>query len=266
MNKDTIKILFIGDIVGRPGRNAVKHFLPLLKSKENIDFTIANGENLASGSGLTYEKYLEMMDAGIDYMTSGNHIWDNRDIINYLKEDKVKVLRPENYPFGAPGNGHVVLKIKDSEIVLANFLGRVFIPDLVEDPFKEALNIADNYKDKIIIIDFHAEATSEKAALAHYLDGKIGALLGTHTHVQTADEKILPGGTAFISDVGMCGPIDSILGVEKGLVIKRFLTGLPERFKVASGDCLFNACLLEIDETTKKVVSIKRINEVFSNN
>lgn len=263
MKKDVIKILFIADIFGKPGRDAVRHFLPLVKNDRKVDLVIANGENLASGSGLTFEKYKEMMDIGVDYMTTGNHVWNKKEITDYLKENKIKVLRPENYPFGAPGKGVVSVKVGDEEVVIANLLGRVFIPDLVEDPFVIAKNIIDNYQDRIIVIDFHAEATSEKAALGHFLDGQVSAVLGTHTHVQTADEKILPNGTAFISDVGMCGPIDSVIGVKKQIIVKQFLTGLPQSFKVASGDSIFNACLVEIDRKTKKALKIERINKTL---
>ena len=258
-----IKILFIGDIVGRPGRNAVKALLPNLKEKEKIDFVFANGENLAAGKGMTIEKYQEMIDVGIDYFTSGNHIWDNKAFIEYLDDQKVKVLRPENYPAGNPGRG--IAEIGDG-IVLVNLQGRVFMPDDVNDPFASAQNIVNQFKDKIIIIDFHAEATSEKVALGYYLDGKAAAILGTHTHVQTADESILPNGSGYISDIGMTGPKESVLGVQKEIIIEKFLTQLPKSHKVALGEMIFSAVILEINTKRKKTNKIKRIFEQISPN
>lgn len=264
--KNNLKILFIGDIVGRPGRNAVKTVLPKLKQDEKIDLVFANCENMAAGSGVTFEKYKEMLEIGIDYFTSGNHIWDNRDIIPHLKDKDVNILRPANYPYDEPGEGTTIIKIKKANVCLSNLLGRVFIPTLVDDPFKIAKDIVESYPDCIHVIDFHAEATSEKVALGFYLDGKISALFGTHTHIQTADERILPKGTAYITDVGMCGPLDSVLGVKTDIIIQSFLTGLPQSHKVAVGDCLFNACLVSIDPATKKAISIKRINQIVKAN
>jgi len=259
MKTENLKILFIGDIVGRPGRSAVREVLPKLIEEKEIDFVIANGENLAAGKGMTKEKYDEMLEAGVDYFTSGNHIWANRDIIPYLKEKSVKILRPANYPSDCPGQGFVTLEIKGQKVTIINLLGQVFIPVLTDNPFKISKEIVDDHKDSIILIDFHAEATSEKIALAHYLDGEVSAIVGTHTHVQTADETILARGTAFISDLGMCGPADSVLGVEKGIIIRQFLTALPQSHKVAVGPTIFNACLATIDTKTRRAVQIERI-------
>lgn len=259
----SINILFIGDIVGKPGRRAVKELLPDIKSKEKIDLVFANGENLASGKGMTYGKYQEMIDAGIDYFTSGNHIWNNDDIVPHLSDPKIKILRPANYPEDLPGRGVAKIKCGEEEIVLANIQGRVFMNEEVEDPFVIAKNIATENNGKIIIIDFHAEATSEKIALGYYLDGSASAVLGTHTHVQTADEKVLADGTAYISDVGMCGPEESVLGVKKEIIIEKFLTQLPLSHKVATGDSIFNAIVVAIDPESKKAVSIKRIQQTF---
>ncbi|MFA6963880.1 MAG: TIGR00282 family metallophosphoesterase [Patescibacteria group bacterium] len=256
-----MKILFIGDIVGKPGRQVVAKLLPSLKKEKKIDFVVANGENLSSGKGMTKEKYDEMLRIGVDYFTSGNHIWDNRDIIPYLKDKSIKVLRPANYPSNCPGEGFATFEVNGHKVTLINLLGQVFIPVLSESPFKVAKEIADENKDSIVLIDIHAEATSEKIALAHYLDGQVSAVMGTHTHVQTADDTILEEGTAFLSDLGMCGPKDSVLGVEKGIIIKQFLTALPQSHKVAVGTTIFNACLVEIDTRTKKAVSIERIYE-----
>lgn len=261
MQKNLIKILFIGDIVGRPGRNTVRTILPKLKEEEGIDFVIANGENLAAGKGMTKDKYDEMIAAGIDYFTSGNHIWQNRDIIPYLKDKSINVLRPANYAGDTPGKGFDTVEIKGTKLTIVNLLGRVFIKELLDDPFEVGLNIAEKNKDSIIIVDIHAEATSEKMALGYYLDGKVSAVIGTHTHIQTADEKILENGTAYLTDAGMCGPENSVLGVEKDIVIAGFLTGLPQSFKVAGGECIFNACIIEIDISSKKAKSIRRIFE-----
>jgi len=258
-----IRILLIGDIVGRPGRNAVKAVLPNLKKNEKIDYIFANGENLAGGRGMTIEKYQEMINAGVDYFTSGNHIWNNKAFIEYLDDPKVKVLRPENYPTGNPGRG--IAEIGE-EILIVNLQGRVFMPDDVNDPFSTAQNIVNQYKDKIVIIDFHAEATSEKVALGYYLDGKVSAILGTHTHVQTADETVLPNGTGYITDIGMTGPRESVLGVEKEIIIEKFLTQLPKSHKVAVGEMIFSAVILEINKQSKKTIKIKRVHELVSPN
>jgi len=260
MERSTVKILFIGDIVGRPGRGAVKKILPELIKKYNIDFVIANGENLAAGNGMTLETYKEMIAAGVDYFTSGNHIWNNKDIISHLDNSAVRVLRPANYPKGVPGRGITILEKGGKKIVLVNLLGRVFIEEDLEDPFRMAENIAKEHN-LPILIDFHAEATSEKIAFARFLDGKIAAIVGTHTHVQTADEAIFPGGTGFISDVGMTGPIESVLGVEKEIIIERFLTQLPVSHKVASGEVSFCAVVIIIDPEKKICQRIERISK-----
>lgn len=264
-NGKSLKILFIGDIVGRPGRRAVQKALPEIKLEEGIDFTIANGENLASGKGMTFDKYEEMISAGVDYFTSGNHIWNNKEFTDYLDDPKVKVLRPANYPDTLNGRGKVDLIVKGNKFTIINVQGRVFMRDDIEDPFTISKNMVDSSKDSIILIDFHAEATSEKIALAYYLDGQVSAVLGTHTHVQTADERILPKGTAFISDVGMCGPLDSVIGVKKEIIIEKFLTQMPLSHKVANGASILNAVVLEIDTKTKKAVKIKRISKSISN-
>lgn len=260
--KNKINILFIGDIVGKPGRRTVRELLGKIKKDENIDLVFANGENLAAGKGMTYDKYLEMKEVGIDYFTTGNHIWNNKDIIEHLDDERTKILRPINYPSNSPGRG--VAEVAEG-IILANIQGRVFMKDDVEDPFSASLEIATKYRDKIIVIDFHAEATSEKVALGHYLDGKVSAVLGTHTHVQTADEKILKGGTAYITDLGMTGPTDSVLGVKKEIIIEKFLTQLPASHKVASGETIFCATALEIDKKNKKATKIKRIRQILTN-
>ena len=261
MKSNNLKIVFIGDIVGRPGRGAVKQFLAA--HKEEYDFVIANGENMSSGRGITYEKYEEMLRAGIDYFTSGNHIWSYSEFVELMNDRRIKVLRPANYPASCPGFGSVEVDVDGVKLVIVNVLGRVFMSAGLEDPFTTVKNIADEHKDAIIIVDFHAEATSEKVALGYYLDGFVSAVLGTHTHVQTADEKILEQGTAFISDVGMCGPENSVLGVKKEIIIEKFLTQLPQSHKVAMGDSILNAVEISINIKTKKATKIKRISEIY---
>lgn len=260
--KNNLKILFIGDIVGRPGRRAVSQFLA--ENKDVYDLVVANGENLAAGKGMTFAKYEEMISAGVDYFTSGNHIFNNDEMIPYLDDKKVKVLRPANYPASSPGRGVAEIVLKNgTKVLLVNLQGRVFMKDDIDDPFVTGKNIIDEHPGEIIIIDFHAEATSEKMALGYYLDGKATAILGTHTHVQTADEKILPLGTAFISDIGMSGPENSILGVKKEIIIEKFLTQLPLSHKVATGCTILSAIELEIDPKTNMALSIERISKVY---
>ena len=261
-NDKLTKILFIGDVVGKPGRRAVTQFL--VENKGNYDLVVANGENLSAGKGMTFGKYEEMISAGVDYFTSGNHIFNNDEIVEHLNDEKVKVLRPANYLETSPGRGFTEINLKNGKkVLLLNLQGRVFMKDDIEDPFVIGKNIADDHPGKIIIVDFHAEATSEKMALGYYLDGKVSAVLGTHTHVQTADEKILPSGTAFISDVGMTGPENSVLGVKKEIIIEKFLTQLPLSHKVATGNSIFCAVELGIDAKTNVVSSIKRISKIY---
>jgi len=264
LKKNSIKILFIGDIVGRPGRRAVREYLAAHKEADKIDLVLANGENMAGGQGFTPETYDAMIEAGVDYFTSGNHIWAKKDIIDKMKDGSVKILRPANFSDDSPGSGVVKIKVADTKIILVNIIGRVFIPLPASDPFHKAKEIVDDHEGEIIIVDFHAEATSEKIALGYYLDGKVSAVLGTHTHVQTSDETILPKGTAYITDVGMTGPKESVLGIEKDIIIKQFLTGQPQSHKVASGEAIFSAVLVEIDTSTKKAVRIDRIFETIN--
>lgn len=244
-----MKILFIGDITGRTGRNAVKEILPKLKKEQKIDLVFANGENATGGRGMKLEHYYEMIDSGIDYFTSGNHLWDQKEIVSVLDDKDIKILRPANYPKIVPGRGFVELE----KVILINLLGRIFTEECLDCPFRKFDEIYDEVKNlkKLIIVDFHAEATSEKRAFAEYVSGRATAVLGTHTHVQTNDAQILIGVTAFISDIGMVGAKDSILGVEKEPVIKRFLTGLPWKHDVARGLAIFNAVLIEIDSDNK---------------
>jgi hypothetical protein len=263
-NKDEkIRVLFIGDIVGRPGRSATKKLISELVASHGVDFVIANGENLASGSGMTYETYKDMNFAGIDLFTTGNHIWKNKDIIPHLDDSTTSVIRPLNYPESNPGRGSLLLEKNGKKLMVANLQGRVFMPDDIEDPFTIAENLIEN-SDIPILIDFHAEATSEKIAFGRYLDGKAAAVVGTHTHVQTSDETIFPGGTGFITDVGMVGPVDSVLGVEKEIIIEKFLTQMPVSHKVASGEVNFSAVVIEIDPERKITTRIERINNLVN--
>jgi len=255
-----LRILFIGDIVGRPGRQAVGHMLPSLMAEISPDFVIANGENAAGGMGITKETGLEILQAGVNAITLGNHVWAKKEVYSFLDMD-TRLVRPANYPDGAPGRGWAVYHTSTQEpIGVVNLCGRVFM-DHLEDPFKAADKILETLtaQTNVIIVDFHAEVTSEKAAFAWYVDGRAAAVIGTHTHVQTADERILPGGTAFITDVGMTGPVDSVIGMKKELVISRFLTQMPSKFEVADGEALLSAVVIDIDPCAGKAVSIERL-------
>ncbi len=254
-----MKILFIGDIVGRPGREAVKALLPKLKNKYQPDFILANGENLASGKGLTPKIYEEMIDAGVDLLTGGNHILKRPEVLTIIDAPTVKLIRPANWPDGQPGKTFIELKKNGDELLVINLEGQVYMDEVSESPFSVADKLVKGRKCKYTLVDFHAEATSEKRALAEYLDGRVGAVLGTHTHVTTADVKILPRGTGFITDIGMTGTIDSILGVKKELVIERFLSGEKKVFEVAEGEVELNAVYLELGEDglTKKIKRVR---------
>ncbi|MHC1578954.1 MAG: TIGR00282 family metallophosphoesterase [Dehalococcoidia bacterium] len=254
-----MRILAIGDIIGKPGRRAVKEILPGLCDKYDTTLVIGNGENAAGGIGLTPSTADELFDAGIDVITTGNHIWAHSDIIPYL-DSEVAVLRPLNYPPMNPGHGSVL----KNNVLIINLIGRVFMAH-VDCPFRAMDQLLAEFKDKSIpiIVDFHAEATSEKVAMGRYLDGRVSAVLGTHTHVGTADARILPAGTAYVTDIGMVGPVDSVIGDDPDSVINRFLTQIPTRLSVARGRVSFDAILVEVDEKTGKAADIKRINEIL---
>ncbi len=258
-----LNVLMIGDIVGRPGRKAVKQYLKA--NSKQYDFIIANGENAAGGNGITLEILHDLYNSSIDFFTMGNHVWDKKEIIQFI-EHEPNLIRPANYPPDTPGRGSAVIKIyKNIKIGLLNLSGRVFMPPL-DCPFRSADQIVKELRKEtsIIIVDFHAEATSEKIAFGWYLDGRVSAVLGTHTHIQTADERVLPQGTGYITDVGMTGPYNSVLGVDKEIVIQKFLTQRPVRFEITEGDTQFNGVSLKINENTGQCVQIKRIQEVFS--
>jgi metallophosphoesterase (TIGR00282 family) len=258
-----VKILFIGDIVGQPGRNAVKILLPKLREQHALDFVIANGENSAGGSGITPKIAEEIFSAGVDVITSGDHLWDQKEVLELLVNEK-RFLRPLNYPAGVPGHGSGVFEIPNSKLKIAvlNAQGRTFIPPL-ENPFLLALDEVKKLREqtKIIFVDFHAEATSEKIAFARYLDGQVSAVVGTHTHVQTADEQIFPGSTAYLTDAGFTGPHESVLGREIEPVIKKFLTAMPQRFEVARNNVLLHGAVIEIDDVSGMAIKIQRVSE-----
>lgn len=254
-----MRILFLGDIVGKPGRSAVRKHLFRMRNEEKIDFVIANGENAAGGFGLNLEVSKELLDGGVDVITLGNHTWKHREIIQVFQREE-RVLRPANYPDGTPGAGSGVFTASNGERVgVFNLLGQVYL-DPLECPFRYGEMLAEELRRQTpyVVLDFHAEATSEKAALAWHLDGKVSAVLGTHTHVTTADEQVLPGGTGFITDVGMCGPIHSVLGVKTEIAVGKFVKKLPVRFEVADGPVAIHGVVLELmdDGRTK---SIQRI-------
>jgi len=248
-------VLAIGDIIGKPGRRAVRNLLPELKEQYRLDLVIANGENSAGGIGLTPSTAEELLKSGVDIITSGNHIWAQKEIIPELN-GRLPILRPLNYPEGAPGRGYIITE----KVLVINLIGRTFIGNF-DCPFKAMDNLLSNLVriPPVVIIDFHAEATSEKVALGRYLDGRVSAVLGTHTHVATADFKVLPRGTAYITDIGMVGPIDSVIGDDIQAVINRFLTAMPHHLSVGKGRVMFNAVLIDIDPTSGKANEIKQI-------
>jgi metallophosphoesterase (TIGR00282 family) len=253
-----MNILCIGDIVGKPGREFINNRLPKLITEHKIDFIIANGENSAHGVGITRSTYEELLYAGVDVITLGNHAWSKKEVTEFI-EDKLNIIRPANFPSNNPGRGYTILEKHGKRIAVINLCGRVYM-DSYNNPFEKADEILEKIKDKadIIIVDFHAEATSEKLALGWYLDGRVTAVFGTHTHVQTSDERLLPKGTGYITDVGMTGPYDSRLGVDKDIIIKKFVTMMPSKFEVADGKAIFCAILLEVDDN--KLKSIKRLS------
>ena len=256
-----IRLLFIGDIVGRPGRDLVRRGVAALREYHQIDLVIANAENAAAGFGITRELGEQILDAGVDVMTSGNHIWDKKEAIDYIGIEP-RLLRPLNFPEGVPGNGSYVARTENGVSVgVINAMGRVFMLN-IDDPFARVLQEIDKVKQRarIVFVDFHAEATSEKIAMGWHLDGKVTAVVGTHTHVQTADDRILPKGTAYLTDVGMTGPHDSVIGVEVEAALGRFRNAMPARFETATGNPRLNAVIIEADENTGLATEIERIS------
>ena len=258
-----MRILFLGDVVGKAGRLAVKQFLPKLKEDLRLDAVLANGENIAGGIGMTCETLDELFAAGVDFVTSGNHVWRHKEIFSRLEKDR-RIIRPANYPEGAPGRGHAVLTLKDGRrLAVLNMLGTTYMEPL-PCPFRTALDWAElpELADvPVRIVDFHAEATSEKKTMGYALDGKVSAVLGTHTHVQTADAQILPHGTAYLTDLGMCGVEQSSLGMDFDIVLERFLTRIPTAFKPAKGDISLNGAYVDINDATGRAREIRIIRE-----
>jgi len=255
-----MKVLFIGDIVGKSGRQAVKNLLPNLVSRYKLDLVIANGENAAGGFGITEKTASEIFRSGVHVITTGNHVWDKKEAVPYIAKG-IQILRPLNYPPEVPGSGSMLFTLPNKEKAgIINISGRVFMNTL-DCPFRTGKSEVEKLKQEtnIIIIDFHAEATSEKIAFSYYMDGKVSAVIGTHTHVQTADEKILPGGTAYITDVGMTGPQASVIGIEKEQILERFLTHMPRKYDVAGGKGLLSAVVIEIEDKSGKAVAIQRL-------
>jgi metallophosphoesterase (TIGR00282 family) len=256
-----MQILFVGDIFGKPGREAARRAIPALVDQRGIDFVIANVENSAAGFGVTGDIAETILGFGVDVMTSGNHVWDKKEVLEYMP-GQPKLLRPANYPAGVPGRGSHIGRTRTGEpIGVLNLMGRVFMTPL-DDPFAVALREIENLRAKarVIFVDFHAEASSEKAALGWHLDGRVTAVVGTHTHVQTADERLLPKGTAYVTDVGMTGPHDSIIGVTVDAALGRFLNGLPAKFEPATGPAHLNAVIVTADPASGRATGIERIN------
>ncbi|MCC7008585.1 MAG: TIGR00282 family metallophosphoesterase [Acidobacteria bacterium] len=255
------RLLFIGDIVGKAGRELVRRGLGIIVARHQVDFVIVNGENVAAGFGITPDLADDLFGYGVHVITGGNHSWDKKEIVPYLA-DHPRLLRPANFPPGTPGVGHVVARAGNGVSVgVINLMGRVFMT-AIDDPFRGAQAIVDRLRGEaqLLFVDFHAEATSEKVAMGWHLDGRVAAVVGTHTHVATADARVLPRGTAYITDVGMTGPHDSVIGVERAAVLQRFLTGLPQRFETATENPRLNGVLVAADETTGLAVSIDRIS------
>ncbi|HEX7765932.1 MAG TPA: TIGR00282 family metallophosphoesterase [Nitrospira sp.] len=258
-----MKILYIGDIMGEPGRRAVGRMVPRVVSQRQVDVVIGNGENVAGGFGITPELAEELFEMGLSVITTGNHAWDKKEILDYFPHEP-RLLRPANYPAGVPGNGSYVVETPGGEkLAVLQLMGRAYMPTL-DCPFQVGKREVAKLKREVaaVLVDMHAEATSEKMAMGHYLDGDVIAVVGTHTHVQTADEQILPKGTAYLTDIGMTGPLHGVIGVKKELAIEKFLTGMPKRFEVASGPTVFCAVLIEVDAQLGKAISIERIRVI----
>ena len=260
----TIRLLFLGDVMGEPGRKAVFDLIPKLKEELSVDFVIVNGENSAHGRGITPKIAIGLMRAGAAVITTGDHIWDQKDIMPYLA-DEPRLLRPINYPEGTPGHGSIILETKKGKVGVINVQGRTFMKMLLENPLPVMKAAVEEMRKEtnVIFVDMHAETTSEKYALGWFLDGTVSAVVGTHTHVQTADERILPGGTAFLCDAGMCGPLNSCIGMDVDAAIDRLLTHLPSRSNIARGPVKVSGALIDVDTTTGKALKIERVMRLW---
>ena len=257
-----LTVLFLGDVVGEPGRNAVIARLPELKQQYAIDFIVVNGENAAGGRGITGKITIDLLRAGVSVVTTGDHVWDQKDIFSFIATEP-RLLRPINYPEGAPGAGSIVLETAKAKVGVINVQCRTFMQPILDNPFRTVEAAVQKMRTETpnIVVDVHGETTSEKIAMGRFLDGKVSAVLGTHTHVQTADEQIFPGGTAFLCDAGMCGPVNSVLGRTVEPILSRFVSNMPASFPVAAGEVRLRGALIEIDETAGRAVRIVRVNE-----
>lgn len=254
-----MRILAVGDLIGESGLKKAKEIVSELKEKEKIDFIIVNGENVAEGMGITLKHFNNILSIGTNVVTMGNHTWAKKDIFSFINHEQL--IRPANYPEGVPGKGYIICKCKDKKIGVINLIGRTEMGILTENPFVIGKRIVEKLKKEvdIVIIDFHAEATAEKVAMGNYLDGIATIVYGTHTHVQTSDDRILPKGTGYLTDIGMTGPKNSVIGMDIEASLKRFVTTLPERYKMAEGECIFNGCIFDINDETCGVDKITRI-------
>jgi metallophosphoesterase (TIGR00282 family) len=261
-----MRVLILGDVMGRPARRAVRDLVPSLIQKEEIDLAVANAENSAGGMGVDIKSAKELLSAGVQVLTSGNHIWKKKEIYPFLDEQE-SLIRPANFPSGAPGRGWCIWQHNGLRALVINLQGRVFMPNHVDDPFRcvDEILKQQGSQSPVVIVDMHAEATSEKCAMGWYLDGRASLVFGTHTHVQTADERILPAGTAYITDVGMCGPFDSVIGMEKETVIRGFITQLPRQFEVAQENVMLQGVITDIDEESGKAKAIRRLRIHWEN-
>lgn len=258
-----LTVLVVGDIFGEPGRRALLGLLPRIKREHDVDLTIVNVENAAAGNGVTPAIGRAFLDGGVDVMTSGNHVWDKKEVIEYIAKENL-LLRPANYPAGVPGVGSIVVKAGPHKVAVMNLIGRTFMPAL-DCPFRKADEIVAQLREetRVIIVDMHCEATSESQAMGWHLDGRVSAVVGTHRHVQTADERVLPGGTAYITDIGMTGPVDSVIGVDPKIILRRFLTGMPVKFEPAKGPVALHGVVIRCDPEGGRALSIERIRVPF---
>ena len=259
-----LRLLFLGDIIGEPGRRAVIEMLPTLKSAWELDFVVVNGENVAAGRGITPKLAIDLLRCGAAVITTGDHVWDQKDIVSFI-DTEPRLLRPINYPEGTPGGGSIVLETAKGKVGVINVQGRTFMLPALENPFRRVWDEVEQIRAQtpVIFVDVHAETTSEKIALGRFLDGKVSVVAGTHTHVQTADEQIFPGGTAFICDAGMCGPTESVLGREIQPIVQRFYTSMPVNFPVAKGEVKLHGLMVDIDEGSGRAMSVQRVAETY---
>jgi 2',3'-cyclic-nucleotide 2'-phosphodiesterase len=259
-----LRLLFLGDIIGEPGRRAVIEMLPTLKSAWELDFVVVNGENVAAGRGITPKLAIDLLRCGAAVITTGDHVWDQKDIVSFI-DTEPRLLRPINYPEGTPGGGSIVLETAKGKVGVINVQGRTFMLPALENPFRRVWDEVEQIRAQtpIIFVDVHAETTSEKIALGRFLDGKVSVVAGTHTHVQTADDQIFPGGTAFICDAGMCGPTESVLGREIQPIVQRFYTSMPVNFPVAKGEVKLHGLMVDIDEENGRAMSVRRVAETY---